>query len=546
MIIIEKSNELTILDKINNNKINLLYQFFIHNDARRNVELRRCLSINVKNKFIDNIYLLNEKIYTNKELGIKSNKIKQININKRIEYKDIFKYILDNKIIGYNIFINADIFFNKTINLIKYSDIHLNKKIITLLRYDYKLFHKPKLFGPRYDSHDTWIIHSNFNITKKQLNIFDFEFGKPGCDNKLLYLMKILGYEIINDPLLIKTYHYHETEIRDYSSKDLIKNPYYLSIPSNININNIKNSIIDIITAKNFTDNFTKFNMNDNKFLYNYIKRKLLLNDNFIIPRIAGIENNYAYYGNIINYKYDMNIDNYFKNTIHVMKNNAGIKLSNIDSIKLYSSMYLKAFENCEIYSAWDKWGDVYLESQEFISRCNKLDFWAFTFDIFHYIYNTPWTLSLKNKRILIISPFIESIKEKIPIRKHIYGIDLFPNCNFIFSKPPQTQGNQDSDEFIVEFNNYTYELYHIMNDFDIALVSCGGYGNLVCNYIYENGKSAIYVGGVLQMYFGIIGERWIRERPDIIKLFKNKYWSRPKTIEKPKNYKNIENSCYW
>jgi hypothetical protein len=548
MIIIDKSNELTLLKVKNKDSMNLIYQFFIHTDYNRNIELKRCLSINVANKYIDNIYLLNEKIYSDKELGIKSNKIKQINIDKRIEYKDIFEYILDNKISGYNIFINADIFLDKSIEIIRYSDIHLKKKIIALLRYDYLLSKKPKLFGPRYDSQDTWIIHSNFNITKKQKNIFDFQFGKPGCDNKLLYLMKILDYEIINDPLLIKTYHYHETEIRNYNNKDLIKNPYYLSIPHNININNIQNQFnIKLSTINIFTDNFSKFNMGDNILLYNYIQRKILLGENFIIPRIAGIENNYAYYGNVIQFNYDENINNYFKNTMHVMKNNAGIQLNDINSIILYSNMYLKAFENCEIYSAWEIWGNVYLESQKLIdNNYNKINFWAFTFDIFHYIYSNPWTLSLKNKRILIISSFIESIKEKIPIRKHLYGIDLFPNCEFIFSKPPQTQGNQESQDFIIELNNYTKELDNIMNDFDIALVSCGGYGNLVCNYIYENGKSAIYVGGVLQMYFGIIGERWIRERPDIIKLFKNKYWSRPKIAEKPKNYKNIEDSCYW
>jgi hypothetical protein len=71
----------------------------------------------------------------------------------------------------------------------------------------------------------------------------------------------------------------------------------------------------------------------------------------------------------------------------------------------------------------------------------------------------------------------------------------------------------------------------------------------MVCNYIYErHGKSAIYVGGVLQMYFGILGERWIRERPDIIKMFVdgNDAWTRPSELEKPKNYINVEGACYW
>ena len=85
-----------------------------------------------------------------------------------------------------------------------------------------------------------------------------------------------------------------------------------------------------------------------------------------------------------------------------------------------------------------------------------------------------------------------------------------------------------------------------VIDQFDVALVSCGGYANPICSFIYENGKSAIYVGGVLQMYFGILGARWLQERPDIIKLFSNKYWSRPKSTERPINSQNVEGGCYW
>ena len=47
-------------------------------------------------------------------------------------------------------------------------------------------------------------------------------------------------------------------------------------------------------------------------------------------------------------------------------------------------------------------------------------------------------------------------------------------------------------------------------------------------------------------MYWGILGGRWLNDRPDIIRLFLNEHWTRPKDTEKPKNYNNIEKSCYW
>jgi hypothetical protein len=47
-------------------------------------------------------------------------------------------------------------------------------------------------------------------------------------------------------------------------------------------------------------------------------------------------------------------------------------------------------------------------------------------------------------------------------------------------------------------------------------------------------------------MYFGIYGSRWERERADILSLYKNEHWTRPKETERPQGFKNVEESCYW
>jgi hypothetical protein len=153
----------------------------------------------------------------------------------------------------------------------------------------------------------------------------------------------------------------------------------------------------------------------------------------------------------------------------------------------------------------------------------------------------------MKGKRILLITPFIDSITEKINIREKIYdGVDLFPDCSFVFLKPPQTHANNDSREFYVELEEFLQKLENIKDTFDIAFVSAGGYGNLICSAIYDMGRSAIYGGGTLQMFFGVLGQRWLKERPDVLKIFMNSHWSRPKESEKPKDCKNIEGGCYW
>jgi hypothetical protein len=49
--------------------------------------------------------------------------------------------------------------------------------------------------------------------------------------------------------------------------------------------------------------------------------------------------------------------------------------------------------------------------------------------------------------------------------------------------------------------------------EFDIALLSCGSYAMPIGCFIKENmGKKAIYAGGILQLFFGIMGRRYNRE----------------------------------
>ena len=81
--------------------------------------------------------------------------------------------------------------------------------------------------------------------------------------------------------------------------------------------------------------------------------------------------------------------------------------------------------------------------------------------------------------------------------------------------------------------------------DFDIALVSCGGFGMITSNYIFnELNKNVMYIGGGLQLYFGIKGNRW-NTRSTISKLMNDK-WCNVKNEDKPKYPKLCENSCYW
>ena len=73
-------------------KIILVTQFFIHKDSQRNYEIKYCLQKNCDNHLIDTIYLFNERIYSQSELGVSNmTKIIQVNIQNRISFKTLFE-----------------------------------------------------------------------------------------------------------------------------------------------------------------------------------------------------------------------------------------------------------------------------------------------------------------------------------------------------------------------------------------------------------------------------------------------------------------------
>ena len=535
-----------------NDPIVVFSQFYIDSDDARAEEIKRSLVLVANNKSISRVYLINERIYTAEEMGfdtledslIFDEKIVQVDHGSRMTYKAVFDYVDTNKIEGHIVICNSDIFFDQTVDNVRRLGMKEDARALCLLRYEYDGEDKLKnceLFGPRADSQDTWVIHSS-HIPKDSLRKpFDMALGIPGCDNKMTYLLQISGIECFNIPEHVRTYHYHRSEKRNYdSTTKRVAMPWVSLVP---NVPGENNECV----AHSYNLQY------ENDRLHDYVSQKLMENKPFIIPRIAGVENNVALSSVIIG-QGGMCEEDFWRDSAprlrKIMKNNAGIRLDTMSDIHAYANLYLQAFHRCEMYFDWEPWGNVYpgiRDSHEFITNnFTQERVWSLALDVFHNVNRRPWTLSLRGKRLLIISTFADSIKEKIDILPKLYGVDLFPECTFTFLKPPQTQGDNDSKPFKEELGLFGSKIADIKNTFDVALVACGGYGNPLLGMLHNMEVSAIYIGGVLQMYFGVYGTRWLRERPDIMRLYLNKHWSRPKSDEKPKGHEKVESSCYW
>ena len=79
---------------------------------------------------------------------------------------------------------------------------------------------------------------------------------------------------------------------------------------------------------------------------------------------------------------------------------------------------------------------------------------------------------------------------------------------------------------------------------FDVALLGCGAYSLPLAARIHGMGRSAIHLGGSLQLLFGVFGRRW--ERFDSQRALLNSAWIRPLAEDRPISYQDVEDGCYW
>lgn len=202
----------------------LIQQYFESTTVKRQQEIDQVLNENIKCEYIDKIVLLNEKQYTKLP---KTSKLEQVIIGKRLTYLDVIRYIKNSvprDVIV--VFSNSDIYLDETICGL-YS-IDLEKKFLSLLRYDITPDKPPTLFGPRPDSQDTWILWSSSIDFEPTEEDFGFTFGISGCDNAINVSFLRKKFIVANPALTIKTYHVHNSNVRTYVRTDVIDKPVFL------------------------------------------------------------------------------------------------------------------------------------------------------------------------------------------------------------------------------------------------------------------------------------------------------------------------------
>lgn len=154
------------------------------------------------------------------------------------------------------------------------------------------------------------------------------------------------------------------------------------------------------------------------------------------------------------------------------------------------------------------------------------------------------WANSLEGKRVLVVSGFADSISKQHPKISRIYKGVNYPSFELSVVKAPLAAGNADA------LGKTWFELLDetkrqiAAKEFDVALIAAGAFSYPLAAYVKSLGKIGIHCGGGLQLFFGIMGNRW-NNSPEVLR-YVNENWVRPSRAETPKMAEKIEDACYW
>jgi len=252
----------------------------------------------------------------------------------------------------------------------------------------------------------------------------------------------------------------------------------------------------------------------------------------------------------LINYLYLKKKDNYFhlirsekifwewdNNIRKDMRNNAGFFPVDNENLTKFSQLMLECIPKVDILGSW--LSDEYLIQNILKAKTVNLK------DIEPYYHENPWSRILNGKTVLVIHPFVESIKRQYSQRDKLFtNKNILPDFNLETIEAVQSIACNDCG-YKTWFNAFESMKEKInKKNYDIAIIGCGAYGFPLAAFVKDQGKKAVHLGGATQILFGIKGKRWDGHNK-ISKLY-NEYWIRPNINEIPLNSKNVENGCYW
>lgn len=223
------------------------------------------------------------------------------------------------------------------------------------------------------------------------------------------------------------------------------------------------------------------------------------------------------------------------KRTWNHIGNNAGFFPVNYQTLSQFKDLMIASMKQCDVLASWRIEESLFRKELKHTIRIPLSELGPID-------ENGSWHYVLEGKKVLVISPFAELIREQYDNKRTLIwqnGHVLPPFEKLLTLKAINSIGGHCEFSSWFEALDWMKQEINKM-DFDIAILGCGAYGFPLAAHIKQIGKKAIHIGGATQLFFGIKGKRWENA------TFINEHWVSPRIEDRPKGWENVEGGCYW
>lgn len=228
----------------------------------------------------------------------------------------------------------------------------------------------------------------------------------------------------------------------------------------------------------------------------------------------------------------------------HEAENIAGLYPYTEETVIQFAEQFLSLLPNIDLIPIWNR---VIPQFEDFILKTYCPNSFKTTLEQLEpYFDEKPWTRYLKDKKVLVFSPFKESIDENFKNLNNIWQNKIENNFELkTYKYPFAIPIDKHVDINLTSHDTYKkyLEILH-KEDFDVGIFGTGYTSLLFTLECKKLKKAGIHLGGSTQILFGIKGQRW-KEIERFKNIF-NTYWTEPKDSERPFKLSLVEDGCYW
>lgn len=228
-------------------------------------------------------------------------------------------------------------------------------------------------------------------------------------------------------------------------------------------------------------------------------------------------------------------------------KINAGVWPPTRSQLLRFSDEYEQSFRLTTHVGIWGSLPDEELFLTWTVAEVNRIPLRALDPVLLAASGIRPWTEQLRDMRVLVISPYADLAKNQVDNRRRLFRCDyeVLPNISVVSLLPPQTQALEVSGStWLTRLEKVKREVDRHVREVDAVLVAAGSYGMPLAAHAHVSGKPVAYMGGAMQLLFGIRGARW--EGSSELDSVRGEGWLTLPPNRRPRGSRLVERGAYW